>query len=504
MAQQIIGIGTVADDNTGDTLRSAFDKANDNFTELYTVSSDVSADVATLETSTASVIAEVDASQALQDSAGVAAIDSSAPVVPIVWGSSGAILLGYDTTTRAIVGGNADCLPTVRSQSRALKYPPKFAGYSHVMYYGQSLSAGVASGAPITTSQPYNNVTFSGGTRDFASFASFIPLVESTVETGVATACNKAISEFIRNGGAPADLILIGSSAGQGSKTIADLTKEGDEDWYKDQLITQMEGAMSIDSDYSLVAVPWFQGESDVILPTSEATYKAAMLTLVADINLDANTKNKDNGPVHLLTYQTLVRSQLETGTTEAQRNAALESDLIHVVIPLYHIEHAGDNTHLTAGGYRHVGAYFGRAVHELYQGLVPQSLHPISATRRDDELRVKMNVPTLPLVLDTVDLPSTTDSGFVVEDSTGVLTISAITVENDEVVITTTTTPTGATEVRYALDFPTAVQGVFLSNGARGNLRDSTAGTVDVSGVEKPLWYPSIHFKLAVRGLSE
>ena len=36
MAKQVIGIGTTANDGTGDTLRDAFDKCNDNFTELYT------------------------------------------------------------------------------------------------------------------------------------------------------------------------------------------------------------------------------------------------------------------------------------------------------------------------------------------------------------------------------------------------------------------------------------------------------------------------------------
>lgn len=36
MAQQTINIGTVANDGTGDPIRDAFDKANDNFTELYT------------------------------------------------------------------------------------------------------------------------------------------------------------------------------------------------------------------------------------------------------------------------------------------------------------------------------------------------------------------------------------------------------------------------------------------------------------------------------------
>lgn len=36
MAQQTIGVGSVADDNTGDTIRDAFVKVNANFTELYT------------------------------------------------------------------------------------------------------------------------------------------------------------------------------------------------------------------------------------------------------------------------------------------------------------------------------------------------------------------------------------------------------------------------------------------------------------------------------------
>ena len=35
MAQQIIDIGAVANDGQGDTLRVAFEKTNENFTELY-------------------------------------------------------------------------------------------------------------------------------------------------------------------------------------------------------------------------------------------------------------------------------------------------------------------------------------------------------------------------------------------------------------------------------------------------------------------------------------
>ena len=35
MAKQTIGLGSTANDNTGDTLRVGGDKVNDNFNELY-------------------------------------------------------------------------------------------------------------------------------------------------------------------------------------------------------------------------------------------------------------------------------------------------------------------------------------------------------------------------------------------------------------------------------------------------------------------------------------
>jgi hypothetical protein len=35
MTQQIIDVGSTANDGTGDPIRTAFEKTNDNFTELY-------------------------------------------------------------------------------------------------------------------------------------------------------------------------------------------------------------------------------------------------------------------------------------------------------------------------------------------------------------------------------------------------------------------------------------------------------------------------------------
>lgn len=57
MAKQVINIGTTANDGTGDPLRTAFDKVNDNFTELY---SDDAADVNSVNGATGVVVLDSD------------------------------------------------------------------------------------------------------------------------------------------------------------------------------------------------------------------------------------------------------------------------------------------------------------------------------------------------------------------------------------------------------------------------------------------------------------
>ena len=50
MARQVINIGTTANDGTGDPLRTAFDKINDNFVELYGGDNDINTLDANLNT----------------------------------------------------------------------------------------------------------------------------------------------------------------------------------------------------------------------------------------------------------------------------------------------------------------------------------------------------------------------------------------------------------------------------------------------------------------------
>ena len=68
MAKQTVQIGTTTNDNTGDPLRTAFDKINDNFDEIYIagpVSSNVTISSNTVSTSTGDLTITADSSNVI-------------------------------------------------------------------------------------------------------------------------------------------------------------------------------------------------------------------------------------------------------------------------------------------------------------------------------------------------------------------------------------------------------------------------------------------------------
>lgn len=82
MGKQIIGIGTTANDGTGDVLRDAFEKTNQNFTELYGVTGWESKYEATTQslTKTNNLITITGTSET---NGGLTLLDSNGKVVPI-------------------------------------------------------------------------------------------------------------------------------------------------------------------------------------------------------------------------------------------------------------------------------------------------------------------------------------------------------------------------------------------------------------------------------------
>jgi len=84
MAKQTIGIGTIAGDGTGDVLRIAFDKVNDNFDELYSATGFQSvSDTTNTQTLTALTDNLISFSATPEENGGLTLMDSNAKITPV-------------------------------------------------------------------------------------------------------------------------------------------------------------------------------------------------------------------------------------------------------------------------------------------------------------------------------------------------------------------------------------------------------------------------------------
>ncbi|WP_180850594.1 sialate O-acetylesterase [Raoultella ornithinolytica] len=438
---------------------------------------------------------------------GVAFYDESDGIYPICAGIDGKVILGYDANKDKLIG-IIDSGGTVYRDS-PFPYKMVAAAINYLLTYGQSLSTGHWGLPVLSVSQPYSNITFAGGVHggstDHEDYSSFIPLVENTAsfeandgETPCSGAANFAtLLANVENGIPTNQHVILSSAPGHGAYRIAQLSKGTP--WYNTHFMKHLTSAKSLSSSLGVQAIMWIQGESDSGVFTTMLTreqYLTAFLTLVADINTDAIALTGQTSPVVFLSYQHSSYVTKSGGATQlAMLDAQRQSDLVYVITPTYHLPHHTDNLHLSAVGYKWMGAYFGRAYKQMmHDGIKPRAIHPISAMHAGNIVRVRFSVPVMPLVFDTVNLINTKDFGFVVTMNGVAVNINNIYIENgDTVVIEANGTLSGVVMVRYALDN----NGTTIVFGASGNLRDSCPDSVIIDGIARTLHYISPHFEL-------
>lgn len=402
---------------------------------------------------------------------------------------------------------------------------------NHVISYGQSLSLGAdsMSSTPLSIVQRHNSLMFNGGVRPNDSglvpatiYASLQPLVESYYvaggnETPVAGTC-EAINDLVlaENGLAYGDhsFQLLGSAAGEGSKSIAQLSKPST---YYSRLIEQVTYGKALANaagkTYGVRAVTWAQGESDTTPVTTAAAYIAALNQLVIDLNADIKAITGQTSDVHLVTSQ--MASHATYGRAEptialALLAAANANPLIHLAVPNYILMHNNtDQIHLQREGYKLKGAYFGKVIKRVCVDEATWSpVQPVSAKRQGSVVVLRFHVPRGPLVLDTINVRLNENYGFSLVDSGGsAITISSVALLGDDRVKITAATaiPAGAF-VRYAWvqNTDVAAWGAVAGpiNGPRGNLRDSEGevAVLDPDGINWPLhnWAPFFSYEVA------
>lgn len=416
-------------------------------------------------------------------------------------------VLAYDTVTKKLIG-NFEQKPTYTQKT-----------INHFLFYGQSLSIGGGNTTVVSTTQPYSNLTFASAVDGTSAldFSATKPLVESTRtaidgrsdrgETPVSGAVNAASMFAYRDNGIdPSTFPIFGSTGGKGG-TVIDLLDKG-EDWYNNKFLAHIWGAYKLSGgSYGLPCVGWVQGESDVeaATPIDSATYKAKLAQLRDDTQDYVYSLNNQRYPVFFITYQLSHKIKTTDAVARAQFELDRDNEFFGISTPTYIFPTNNDGAgHLSPVGYKLLGAYYGRAFKQVvFDKIKPKGIKPLSAVKSGTTITIKFSVPQLPLKFDTTNLPPTTNQGFSVHDSNGLVAVSSVAVNNDTVTITLAADTNNALTVKYAYEYlasPNSKQ--LAANSASGNLVDSTTDSVVISGTSYPMFYAAPHFTMPVKKL--
>lgn len=423
--------------------------------------------------------------------------------------SQGRMLWGWDKLLDRFV-----CGETFSSQPPARNYyyfeqAQQIGTVNHMLWYGESYTMGAAASVVLSTSQNYGNLTFNTGPRKDTEATSIIPLREffyapsidgyyDRGETCCSGSANYASVSIMKNRGIdPKSHVIFSSTAGHGSYKLSNLTKGTP--WYP-KLLEHVTKAKQLINDpgYTPQVINFVQGANDAAAAsrTPKSVYKPMLVQLQIDAETDIKaTSGKDN-PIRFMIAQMSYGTAAHKDMAMSHLELCQESDKFMLVTPMYHFPYADDKVHLTNVGSKWMSAYFGRAYDQyVFEQRKPDFINPLHAHVDGNKIFIKFDVPTLPLQLDEIQLAKTTDYGFKVMQGTSSISITSINTINDTVVLQLSSTPTDNIKIRYGLDY--LGTGLIFTEGASGNLRDSTPEQVVIDGTVKPLFHVCPHFEL-------
>ncbi len=380
-------------------------------------------------------------------------------------------------------------------------FRPDYLGcdINHILMTGQSLSIGDWGGPALSTTQPYGNLQFIGGSGN--NMGEFIPLVEpcyrdvilkhgsagggtATVETPGSAMAN-LISELVYDAtGARTYHRALMSLHGIGASNYSVIKRGGSGDAYNlgmQQITAAHNLAMQKRLSYRVAAVTVAHGEADL----ANATYDVDMQSFQRDYESDVFAITGQHDPVPMIFMQfsswTAYGYATSAGALAQYRAAKNNPGRLFLAGPEYCLNYNSADTggkHLSNIGYSHMGEYFAK----VYQRVVVERrawwpVMPSFIWRDGANVYVQFHVPKPPLRFDTTTVtdPSGGAYGFEYTDDTTSATISSVSIVRDNVVkITLSGTPTGANKkIAYAYTgTPAALAGP--TTGPRGNLCDS------------------------------
>jgi hypothetical protein len=406
------------------------------------------------------------------------------------------------------------------SQTKQNRMPD---GIYHIVMYGQSLMLGTTSVPVISARQQYNTLMFSGGVRsgyddDSTFYNSLVPLVEKQVkskntgtklgETPASGCADEMISLLIKENKWVFDagsnqfnhkIQLLFSSPAEGSKSVKDLSPEGEYwDRFKKDVTEGKLLAAKLGKAYNVPVILWNQGERDIDVRTSAEGYKKGLIALQLKADQFIKSVTHQTNTVRLILYQTSSNNVRKNRAdnpviANAQYELAKSNPYITMSNATYFLPYSGDNVHFT-----NVASKWNGAIHAVAAKKIifdQQDWRPIfvkNTSIMGNNVDLNFNVPSPPLVFDTVAVVNPGNWGFRVFNPDGnELNITNITIAGNSVKISTDTPLKHGCYVWYGNN-GTKTGAV---NGSRGNLRDSQGDIyhVNIAGQDKRIdnWTP-------------
>ena len=357
---------------------------------------------------------------------------------------------------------------------------------NHILGTGQSLSIGTMGSPPLTTNQPYGNLTLS-----FVSISNpqqagtnFVPLVEGLNSAGAEVeTISSALANTLTALSPQTNFTSIVTRDGQGGTAYSGLKKgTGPYALGLLEISNAMAAAQSLGDGYQVKAVTCVHGEQDDVL--GNGPYYAGYLRQWQQyISSDAKaiTGQTNDVPMFLCQMSSwTANNYAATSLIPSAQLYATETYPNHfLVCPKYFFTYYSDGVHLTAQSYRRLGEYYGKVMKKvLMDGQRWRPLTPDSISISNKNITVILHVPVPPIVNDISIGPKAYYGFEYADDSSSASISSAIISRSNAVTVVLNKAPIGAhPRLRYAYTgTPGAPAGANQTGSARGTIRDSDA----------------------------
>jgi hypothetical protein len=378
---------------------------------------------------------------------------------------------------------------------------------------GQSLSVGCCDSAPISTSQPFQNLKLedsgpdpkypldAGGAPHWAAVPLTEPIREpvpgygncsyppdncqypnnifAKSETPHSGMANQLSASWRARGG---DYVSAHSVVGVGGSLLTYIAKGTGS--YKAGLsearvFAQL--AKSAGKSYGVGGIVLTHGEADA----SNPDYASALYTFWQDYNADLVLATGQTRDVVLFASQQSTTAAALTDSSAVQLwRASLEHPgKIVCTGPKYQYTYS-DGLHMTAAGYRALGEKYAEVFDIVVnQGLPWKPLGPRKVSRTGAAITIDFDVPNPPLMWDeTIAAAHEQDHtawangrGFEIEDDAGgEVAIAAVEIQGDSVILTLAQAPAPGVKLRLAYATTADVSGFPNGTALHGQLRDS------------------------------